>query len=59
MSRLDSNPSFLRAIRRIIAELYEDGYITKAKEGRRVRYQVKYHAHLLHKTQRDKELGSF
>jgi predicted transcriptional regulator len=46
-----------RAIRRIIAELYEGGYIAKGKEGRRVRYQVKYHAHLRHKTQRDKAIG--
>ena len=46
-----------RAIRRIIAELYEGGYIAKGKEGRRVRYQVKRHAHLRHKTQRDKAIG--
>ena len=46
-----------RAIRRIIAELYEGGYIAKGKEGRRVRYQVKHHAHLRHKTQRDKTVG--
>ncbi len=46
-----------RAIRRIIAELYEGGYITKQKEGIRVRYQVKYHVHLRHKTQRDKAVG--
>jgi DNA-binding transcriptional ArsR family regulator len=46
-----------RAIRRIISELYEGGYIAKGKEGRRVRYQVKYHARLRHKTQRDKAIG--
>ena len=46
-----------RAIRRIIAELYEGGYIAKGKEGRRVRYQVKRHAHLRHKTQRDAAVG--
>ena len=46
-----------RAIRRIIAELYEGGYIAKGKEGRRVRYQVKHHARLRHKTQRDKAIG--
>ena len=46
-----------RAIRRIISELYEGGYIAKGKEGRRVRYQVKPHAHMRHKTQRDKAVG--
>ena len=46
-----------RAIRRIIAELQDAGYITKKKEGRRVRYQVKHHAPLRHKTQRDKAVG--
>jgi predicted transcriptional regulator len=30
-----------RAVRRIIAELENAGYITKQKEGRRVRYEVK------------------
>ena len=46
-----------RAVRRIISELYEGGYISKGKEGRRVRYQVKPHARLRHKTQRDKAVG--
>jgi len=46
-----------RAIRRIISELYEGGYISKGKEGRRVRYQVKRHAHLRHRTQGDKTGG--
>jgi len=46
-----------RAIRRIIAELYEGGYIAKGKEGRRVRYQVKQRARLRHKTFRDKGVG--
>jgi DNA-binding transcriptional ArsR family regulator len=43
-----------RAIRKIIADLYQGGYIAKGKEGRRVRYQVKHHVHLRHKTQKDK-----
>ena len=47
-----------RAIRRIIAELYEGGYIAKGKEGRRMRYQVKHRAHLRHKTLRDKAVGA-
>jgi predicted transcriptional regulator len=46
-----------RAIRRIIAELCEGGYIAKEKEGRRVRYQVKHHAYLRHKALRDKAVG--
>jgi len=46
-----------RAIRRIIAELQDAGYITKEKEGRRVRYHVEHHAPLRHKTQRDKAVG--
>ena len=29
-----------RAARKLIAELYETGYITKKKEGRRVRYSI-------------------
>ncbi len=46
-----------RAVRRIIAELQEAGYLTKEREGRRVRYQVKYQAPLRHKTLRDKAVG--
>ena len=46
-----------RAVRRIIAELQEAGYIKKKKEGRRVRYQVKDQAPLRHKTQGDKAVG--
>jgi predicted transcriptional regulator len=46
-----------RAIRRIIAELYEGGYIEKGKEGRRVRYKVKPHVHMKHITQRNKAVG--
>jgi DNA-binding transcriptional regulator PaaX len=46
-----------RAIRRIIAELQEGGYLTKKKKGRRVEYQVKHHAPLRHETQRDKAVG--
>jgi DNA-binding transcriptional ArsR family regulator len=46
-----------RAVRRIIAELHETGYITKKREGRRVRYQVKYHAPLRHNALRDKAIS--
>jgi DNA-binding MarR family transcriptional regulator len=43
-----------RAIRRIIAELEGAGYITKMREGRRLRYEVKQQAAL--KTAGQKEL---
>ena len=46
-----------RAVRRIISELYEGGYIAKGKEGRRVRYQVKPRARLRHKALRDTAVG--
>jgi len=46
-----------RAVRRIIAELQDGGYLTKEKEGRRVRYQVKHHAPLRHKTYSDTAVG--
>ena len=46
-----------RAIRRIIADLEEAGYITKEKEGRRVRYKVNHKSNLRHRTQRDKVIG--
>ena len=46
-----------RAIRRIIAELQEGGYLTKKKKGRRIEYRVKHHAPLRHETQRGKAVG--
>jgi DNA-binding MarR family transcriptional regulator len=46
-----------RAVRRIIAELQDAGYIQKKKEGRRMRYQVKHQTPLRHKTQGDKAVG--
>jgi DNA-binding transcriptional regulator PaaX len=47
-----------RAIRRIIAELQDGGYLTKKKKGRRIQYQVKHHAPLRHETQEDKVVGN-
>jgi DNA-binding transcriptional ArsR family regulator len=32
-----------RAVRKLIAELYEAGYIRKKREGRRVRYSINPH----------------
>jgi len=46
-----------RAVRTIIADLEGEGYILKAKEGRRVRYAVKAGLPLRHSTQVDKQVG--
>jgi len=46
-----------RAIRTIIADLESEGYIVKAKEGRRVRYGVKAGLPLRHSTQVGKRVG--
>ena len=46
-----------RAIRRIIVELQDGGYLTKKKKGRRIQYQVKHHIPLRHETQKDKTVG--
>jgi predicted transcriptional regulator len=46
-----------RAIRTIIADLESEGYILKAKEGRRVRYRVKSGLPMRHSTQIGKQVG--
>jgi len=46
-----------RAIRTIIADLESEGYIVKAKEGRRSRYSVNAGLPLRHSTQSDKQVG--
>ncbi len=46
-----------RAVRSIIADLEAEGYIAKAKEGRRVWYSVKAGLPLRHSTQHGKEVG--
>ena len=46
-----------RAIRRIISELHNAGYIQKEKDGRRVRYQVRHSAPLRHKITSNKPVG--
>jgi len=46
-----------RAVRRIIADLNEDGYIVKDKEGRRVRYKTNSLMPLRYRAQGDKEVG--
>jgi predicted ArsR family transcriptional regulator len=46
-----------RAVRAIIADLDSEGYIGKAKEGRRLRYSVNAALPLRHSTQLDKQIG--
>lgn len=46
-----------RAVRKIIADLHEEGYIGKRKEGRRVRYKINCRMPLRHKTQVDTSVG--
>lgn len=47
-----------RAVRTIIANLESEGYIAKAKEGRRIRYSVEATLPLRHSTQQDKQVGT-
>ncbi len=44
-----------RAVRKIIADFYRDGYIAKGKEGRRIRYSINTDKPL--KTQEEKFVG--
>jgi predicted transcriptional regulator len=46
-----------RAVRKIIADLEVESYISKEKEGRRVRYSINAKLPLRHQTQRDKSIG--
>ena len=45
------------AVRTIIDDLEAEGYIVKAKEGRRSRYSVNAGLPLRHSTQSDKQVG--
>jgi predicted DNA-binding transcriptional regulator YafY len=45
-----------RAVRKIIADLEAEGYISKAREGRGVRYSINSHLPLRHRTQKDKSV---
>lgn len=45
-----------RAVRKIIADLEAEGYISKEKEGRRVNYSINKTLRLRHQTQRDKSI---
>jgi DNA-binding transcriptional ArsR family regulator len=46
-----------RAVRRIIADLYEQKYIAKRKEGRRVRFRINSRMPLRHTAQQDISVG--
>ena len=48
-----------RAVRKVIADLYADGYISKKREGRRIKYGIRPDLPLRHKTHREIEVGSF
>ena len=48
-----------RAVRKIIADLERDGYISKKKEGRRVKYKINSEMTLRHDTHREIAVGSF
>jgi DNA-binding transcriptional regulator PaaX len=45
-----------RAVRKIIADLEAEGYISKEKEGRRVKYSINKKLPLRHQTQQDKSI---
>jgi predicted ArsR family transcriptional regulator len=46
-----------RAVRKIIADLGVEGYISKAKEGRGVKYSINSRLPLRHRTQKDKSVN--
>lgn len=48
-----------RGVRKIIADLHEAGYISKTREGRRVRYRVNPDLTLRHHAMQDVAIGSF
>ena len=48
-----------RAARKIIADLEAEGYITKKKEGRRIRYHINPDLPMRHETYQDTAIGDF
>lgn len=48
-----------RAIRMIIADLEEAGYLEKSREGRTVKYDVNHRMPMRHSTQQDVAVGDF
>jgi predicted ArsR family transcriptional regulator len=48
-----------RAVRTIIADLEEAGYLQKSREGRTVKYDVNHAMPMRHSTQQDVAIGDF
>ena len=48
-----------RAVRRIIADLYADGYISKKRMGRGIRYGINTDLSLRHRTHGEIAIGDF
>ena len=48
-----------RQVRRVIADLYKDGYISKKKVGRGVKYSINTGLSLRHDTHTDIAIGDF
>ena len=48
-----------RATRKIIADLEAEGYITKRKEGRRIKYRINPDLPMRHETYEDTAIGDF
>jgi DNA-binding transcriptional ArsR family regulator len=48
-----------RAVRKLIADLYNAGYISKKREGRGVRYRINPDLSLRHETHREVGIGDF
>lgn len=48
-----------RATRKIIADLEAEGYITKKKEGRRIKYRINPDLPMRHETYQDTAIGDF
>ena len=48
-----------RAVRKVIADLHEGGYISKKKVGRGVRYRISPDLQLRHETHQDIAVGDF
>ncbi len=48
-----------RAVRKIIADLDAEGYITKKKEGRRLRYRINMELSLRHESHQGIAVGDF
>jgi DNA-binding transcriptional ArsR family regulator len=46
-----------KATRSIISDLEADGYVTKRREGRRIRYRINADLPLRHDLQQDKAIG--